>query len=341
MTRRASRGGYRRGPVAPKPYDFVSFPKRVMRQEVPGHHVLDPTLLTGTLTFHLRPVTPLFISSGQVALSEDLGLPPGRVVQAHYRIDGRLAIPASSLKGTVRSIAEAVSASCLGVTRASRRDLPDTFRRACTRCAACPACTLFGMGGNEAYLGQVRFEDALLQEGETMVYRLPALYRPRPGATVYRDRTRRYKGRKFYKHRRPSPADKGGESEVIRPDSLLSGQVIFTNLTPDQLGLLLYALGLERRFLIKLGGGKPACLGSLLIEPARLVLRDEREAFLSNENIAQVETIWEGKDLNTQVRQYIADARQSGYILARQAEELERVLRFDPNALPECPAGAY
>ena len=341
MVKRSSRGGYRRGPVASKPYDFVPFPQKVVRHKVPGHHVLSPDLITGTLTFHLQALTPVFVSSGQAALSEDLGLEPGGVVQAHYRIDGRLAIPASSLKGAVRSIAEAVSASCLGVTRASRRDLPGAFRRACTHRAACPACTLFGMGGNEAYLGQVRFEDAFLRDGETMLYRLPPLYRPRPGAPVYRDRNRRYKGRKFYKHGRPHQASKGGESEVIRPDSVLVGQVIFVNLTPEQLGLLFYALGLERRFLLKLGGGKPVCLGSLLTEPVRLVLRNEREAFLGDEHAAQAEAAWEGEAINAKVGRYINDARQSGYILAQQAQALERVLRFDPNALPECPSGAY
>ncbi len=338
MAKRPPRGGYRRSPV---PYEFVPFPEKIIRREVPGHHVFRPDLLTGILIFHLHTKTPLFVSSGQVALSEDLGLQPGGVVQAHYRIDGRLAIPASSLKGAVRSIAEAVSPSCLGVTRARRRDLPDAFRRSCTHHAACPACTLFGMGGKEAYLGQVRFEDVFLQEGGTMLYRLPPLYRPRPGAPVYRDRSRRYKGRKFYKHGRPRQADKGGESEVIRPDSLLVGQVAFTNLTAEQLGLLFYALGLERRFLLKLGGGKPVCLGSLLVDPVRLVLRNEQAAFLDDGHDAQVETIWEGDVLNTGVRQYINEARQNGYILSQQAEVLERVLRFDPNALPECPTGAY
>ncbi len=341
MAKRPPRGGYRRAPY--DAYDFVPFPKNVKRDKVPGHHIIHPDLLTGILTLHLHTVTPLFISSGQVVLSEDLGLKPGGVVQAHYRIRGQLAIPASSLKGAVRSIAEAVSPSCLGVKRPRRRDLPDAFRRPCTRRAACPACTLFGMGGNKnkAYLGQVRFEDALLQEGGTMLYRLPPLYRPRPGAPVYRDRNRRYKGRKFYKHGRPRPAGKGGESEVIRPDSQLIGQVAFTNLTIEQLGLLFYALGLEGRFLLKLGGGKPVCLGSLRTEPVRLVLRDERAAFLGDTHDTQVETIWQGNALNTEVRRYITEARQNDYILSQQAEALERVLRFDPNALPECPTSAY
>ncbi len=330
------------GPMVPKPYEFVSFPDQITRREVPGHHVLNAELHTGVLTFHLRTLTPLFVSSGQAALSEDLGLRPGVVVQAHYRIGNWPAVPGSSLKGAVRSVAEAVSASCLGVTRVNRRDLPDIFQHSCTRQAACPACILFGMGGNEAYLGQVRFEDARLQgEGRTIIYRLPALYRPRPGAPVYMDRNRRYKGRKFYKHGRPRPASEGGESEAIRPDSLLIGQMAFTNLTTDQLGLLFYALGLEGRFTLKLGGGKPACLGSLLTEPAQLAMRNGREAFLGGSGPVPAEATWEGEALAAEVQRCMTSARRSGCILSRQAQELERVLRFDPDRLQECPTGAY
>jgi len=330
------------GTVAPKPYEFVSFHDQVVRQAVPGHHVLRPDLHTGVLTFRLWTLTPLFVSSGQVALSEDLGLPAGQVVQAHYRIGDRPAVPASSLKGAVRSVAEAVSASCLGITRVNRRDLPDVFSRPCTRQAACPCCTLFGMGGSEAYLGQVRFADALLQEGgQMMVYHLPALYRPRAGAPVYLDQRRRYKGRKFYKHGKPHATAQGGDSEVIRHGSLLSAQVAFTNLSDEQLGLLLYALGLGGSFRLKLGGGKPASLGSLETKPLRLVLRNSQQAFLNGDSTVQAETVCEGEALVAKVHSYITTARKSGYILKQQAEELEQVLRFDRKTLSECPTGIY
>lgn len=46
-------------------------------------------------------------------------------------------------------------------------------------------------------------------------------------------------------------------------------RVSFENLTPGELGLLLIALGLgEPRWYPKLGGGKPACLGTIeVVEP--------------------------------------------------------------------------
>lgn len=325
-----------------KPYGFIPFPDKINRQPVPGHNHLKPDLFCGALTFYVRALTPVFVSSGQMALSEDVGLGAGIVVQAHHRLNGLPTIPASSLKGVVRSVVEAVSASCLGVSRRiDRRSLPDDFSRPCTRKAACPACTLFGMGGtHESYLGQVRFEDAPLREGQTELYRLPALHRPHPESLFYKDRNGRYKGRKFYKHSNPHPAERGGESEVIPPGSLLSGQITFTNLTKNQLGLLFYSLGMESRFHLKLGGGKPVGLGSLRVEPLQLVMYNGREAFLEGENEAS-ERVWEGQDLMQQINGYITDAKQSGYILAPQAQELEKVWHFDKNDLEECPTGIY
>lgn len=325
-----------------KPYGFIPFPDRVTRQPVPGHNHLKPDLFSGALIFHIHILTPVFVSSGQMALSEDVGLGAGIVVQAHYRLNGLPTIPASSLKGVVRSVAEAVSASCLGISRRiDRRSLPDDLTRPCTRKAACPACTLFGMGGSrESYLGQVRFEDAPLREGQTELYRLPALYRPHPESLFYKDRNGRYKGRKFYRHGNPHPAERGGESEVIPRGSLLSGQIAFANLTKHQLGLLFYSLGLENRFQLKLGGGKPVGLGSLSVEPLQLVMYNGREAFLEGEGGAS-EVVWEGQDLMSQINSYITDARQSGHILTRQAQELERVWHFDEDALEECPTGIY
>lgn len=328
---------------ADKPYDFVSFPdKPVRREKPPGHHVFNPELFHGELFFQLRTLGPLFVSSGQAALSEDLGFRRGDVVFAHYRINSRLAIPASSLKGTVRSVVEAVSASCLiGVPKFEARSLPEFLRYSCTRSDfICPACILFGKGGSEAYLGQVSFEDALLEEGRTVLYRLPVLHRPRIEAPLYRDRNRLYKGRKFYKHGNPRPAERGGESEVVSPGSVFSGGLSFKNLTEEQVGLLFYGLGLEGRFWLKLGGGKPACLGSLVIEPLRLVFYKGREVFLGGGD-GDLEIKFEGEALKVQIQKFITIARQKEYILVRQAEELEGILRYDPGILAECPIGIY
>jgi len=144
-----------RGPIYPKPYDFISIPNAIRRQKTPGHLMLKPELNTGSLLFNLRTKTPLFINSGQVALSEDVGMRAGGIIQAHYKIGDKLAIPASSLKGAVRSVAEAVSASCLSGKRTSPRELSGDFRRSCTNTSACPACILFGTGGKDGCMGLV------------------------------------------------------------------------------------------------------------------------------------------------------------------------------------------
>ncbi|MCZ7672176.1 MAG: RAMP superfamily CRISPR-associated protein [Chloroflexi bacterium] len=75
--------------------------------------------------------TPLHISSGSYALTEDLGLRAKNVVRDLYKVtvNGQKlpAIPGSTLKGAARSVVEAVTHSCVGVTR--ERDLPRGVNR--------------------------------------------------------------------------------------------------------------------------------------------------------------------------------------------------------------------
>jgi len=323
----------------PKRYDFISLPDSVIRQKVPGHSLLKPDLYTGTLEFILKTLTPVFVSSGQVALSENLEMSPGSVIQAHYRIGDRMAIPGSSLKGAVRSAAEAVSASCLSITRASHRDLPDAYRIDCTPLAACTACILFGMSGRgrEAYLGHVHFHDAILQKERKRIFLMPALFRPRPESSFYRKPSRKFKGRKFYKHYRPNEDHRGVESEVILPESLLSGKVEFTNLTKGQLGLLFYSMGCGEHIQLKLGGGKREGLGSLITEPKRLILSAVKESFLIGPDKTAIST-YENAELIELVQQFITTAKQNNLILNKQAGELESLLHFNPDKLENVPS---
>jgi len=333
-----SPGGYG-GQRPPKTYDFISLPDSVIRQKVPGHNLLKHDLYTGTLEFVLRTLTPVFVSSGQPALSESLGMNQGGVIQAHYRIGDQIAIPGSSLKGAVRSVAEAVSASCLNITRASHRDLPDAFNIGCTTDAACTACILFGMSGRgrEAYSGHVHFHDAVLQKGRTRLFRMPALFRPRPESSFYRKPSRKFKGRKFYKHYRPNEDRRGVESEAILPDSLLAGKIEFTNLTESQLGLVFYSMGCGTRIQLKLGGGKPKGLGSLETEPKRLILNSVPDSFLIGPDKSAIST-YENAALIERIQRSIISTKQSKFFLNKQAEELEKLLHFNPDTLEDVPS---
>ncbi len=103
------------------PYNFV----RILTKSRPENHVLGNCPppphdryvgLTGRITCKVETVTPLFISDSHAIEEEIVKDGRGRE-RAHYtyrffQLDGKPAIPASSLRGMVRSVFEAVTNSC-------------------------------------------------------------------------------------------------------------------------------------------------------------------------------------------------------------------------------------
>lgn len=98
------------------PYNFVRF----INQPRPKNHVLGECPppphdryvgLTGRITCRVEALTPLFISDSH-AVSEDAN---GHRTYRFFQVDGQPALPASSLRGMVRSVFEAVTNSCLAV----------------------------------------------------------------------------------------------------------------------------------------------------------------------------------------------------------------------------------
>ncbi|WP_217267332.1 RAMP superfamily CRISPR-associated protein [Thermanaeromonas sp. C210] len=164
-----------------KPYTFVPLlPVRPEdRREIVPHNRLDGRRWTGKLVLELEVVTPLHIGSGSLRL---IG---GQPVQTFLRRGETPVIPGSSLKGAVRSLAEAVARSCLAQSPArsvARLDnaFPPGVRTQCTEEAACITCRLFGFTGNDkGYRGRVMFgEFRPAGEVELTVARLPALEQP-------------------------------------------------------------------------------------------------------------------------------------------------------------------
>ena len=100
----------------PNPYDFVPFepnpPQRHCPPQTQG--TFDPNLYTGELICLLETETPLFIH-----LEQERGTTRPR---RFYQRSGKIVIPATSLKGMVRSVAEVVSNSCLRVVSLKRSD---------------------------------------------------------------------------------------------------------------------------------------------------------------------------------------------------------------------------
>ncbi|MCS6861433.1 MAG: RAMP superfamily CRISPR-associated protein [Abditibacteriales bacterium] len=262
MRREEQRGGWQ--PPLPKPYAFVPLPdERSDLRQPPGHDRY--TQLSGRIEGIITALSPVHIASGNIELT---GRQPS-LVKAHFRCGGKPTIPGSSLKGAMRSITEAISnpPSCARITKARFDSLPRVASPCRDKEKLCLACRLFGA---MSYLGRVRFRDASLLEGATEIVTIPSLFAPRARERVYFT-GRRMRGRKFYKHGLADGAPARGNVpiEVCPKGSQFGLQVDFENLSRDELGLLLVALGQgDPPLFPKFGGGKPACCGSVRIEVA-------------------------------------------------------------------------
>lgn len=315
-----ARRDYGGPPPQPKPYGFVSVTReKIPRQRPTGHDDFEPGLVSGTMVGVITALTPVHVASGQIELT-DKREPP--LVKAHVRVGDRPVIPGSSLKGSIRSIVEAISASCIRITRA-RRDQQPREAVACQNLdQLCVACRMFGALG---YQGQVRFSDAVLRGNRTEIIEVPSFYAPRPRERLYYEGGQ-IKGRKFYEHGKLARGNVPIEACPVGSHFDFSAQ--FDNLSPAELGLLLIALGQgEPRLRPKLGGGKPACCGSIEIAITGLKVVDMAAAY------AQYDAAPVDADVNT----YLTAARE--LVLSDQLQELAHLLRYPSER--ECPDRNY
>jgi CRISPR/Cas system CSM-associated protein Csm3 (group 7 of RAMP superfamily) len=306
-------------PPLPKPYAFVPLPSHTRQQPPVGHQRYQQ--LTGTLQASLVARSPVHVASGLLEQTEDRQYP---LVKAHFRTGGRLAIPATSLKGCIRSILEAISPSTVTISRA--RPLPREAEPSRSPDWLDVAQRLFGSLG---YQGQVRFSDAVLEEGQREIVPTPQLFRPRPeSVSTYFDGSR-VKGRKFYMHGRLAGGDL--PLEACSVGSRFSFRMDFENLTGGELGLILFAFGLgEPRLWPKLGGGKPACLGTIEMVATRVERVDLRQAY----------TDFDITTIPLEIPQLLEAARQERLVLDDQLRQLADVLRW-PREDRSCPDRSY
>ncbi len=310
-------------PPLPKPYDFVPLPEGNIPLEAPaGHHRYAADRYSGTLTGYIIARSPVHIASG--ILEQVPGDRQYPLVKGHFRTGGVPAIPATSLKGCIRSIVEAISRSSIQVTRARLIDRELLPGRSPAHLDI--AQRIFGALG---YQGPVRFADAPLLQGKMITVPTPQLFRPRPEAmdTYFDGRTPR--GRKFYMH---GQLAKGNlPLEACEAGSRFDLRLDFSNLTPGELGLILIALGLgEPRLWPKLGGGKPACLGTIEVVDVTLAAFTGAAAY----------TEFDASAAPLDVAPLIAAARAEGLALEPQLKRLAETLRW-PREDRECPDRSY
>ena len=266
------------------PYSFVPLGEPPRRTRPPGHDHFSGH--SGQLDCALTMRTPLFIyGTNTAAPAEANGAPGHDVVDFPTLPDGRPVIWGTAIRGVLRSVAEAASASCLTLFDGHyerwavdyRDRLPPAFRRCDNPEHLCPSCRLFGTVGaaRSGHAGLVRVGDAALRDGSPGLsdrITLAPLQSPKPHhAAFYLSAEGSIAGRKFYHHRPQGPIVSIERSRYTRtvqplaPGATLDFRLHYHNLSDDDLRLLLFALVLEPGLGHKLGMGKPIGMGSVTL----------------------------------------------------------------------------
>lgn len=324
---------YTKGSQQPaKPYFWVQLRGRPHRQSPAGHERFIG--YSGRLDLQLEVVSDyLFVGSGGIAVQS----PNGRGLRAYYtfaRRNERLIVPATSIKGAVRSIVEAISNSCVPL-RGRKERVPDNHQPCRDPGKLCPACRIFGTTG---WRGHAYFSDAEpVGDLKPEIVKIADLWQPRAA-----------QGRKFYHVGRFQTLDSRPEKnhrfiEAVPRGSRFSTVLSFENMSAAEMCLILAALGLSlsdggqvaSSFPIKLGGAKPRCLGAVSVTPQRLVLVREGSDLI--------------KDLiqggaRQQLQEWLRTWLRACDLLDRSSwEEFRRQCQQNaaPRADRSCPEGVY
>jgi hypothetical protein len=247
------------------PYNFVRSDKPMPRGKPNEHHRLSGR--SGLIRCTLKTITPIFTP----AFAARSQTSPSNL--RFFRINNQPALPGSSLKGMVRSLAEAISNAS--------SPFNDRVHPPCRSARElCPVCRLFGyLRGSEVHAGHVSISDALVEEGYELgnFITLKELSSPKPKRHLpfYEDAARE-RGRKFYYHQAhvqttdDIPTENRPTFRNVRIEPLLKGVFHFTvrywNIGDTELGLLLHALELPPELYHKLGMAKPLGLGTVRVD---------------------------------------------------------------------------
>ena len=313
------------------PYRWVRVSDRAVEHDAPGyHHRLSG--LSGRLWCELEALTPVFIGAG-----DGTG---GFVRHAHNR---QPYIPATSLKGVIRSLAEIVGNAAVPFPKDKVRvDERHQLAKAWTQNGLLDiAARMFGyLDGDNLFAGLVCFSDAELagvhpQPNRWKQYEV-AVGQPKPAHRAFYPGTDR---RKFYHHH---PGAEGlvhphaGITQTAKvrpapPGTRFRFTVDFANLRDTELDLLLYCLVLEEQATVtltpatlgrgadregvmlqgplrhKLGGAKPHGAGSVRLRVGKLEARADPAARYRGRDAVEV---WDGARVDEELRRRTAPFRE-------------------------------
>ncbi|WP_416175486.1 RAMP superfamily CRISPR-associated protein [Clostridium sp.] len=231
--------------------------------------------LEGKINLKLETLTPVHVSSGKYNVDDDKV-----VYKVNMRNNGNVVIPATSIKGCIRNIAEAVSYSCTqGFDKKINKDKISVNKKDYNNCII---CNMFGAMGAKS---KVRFSDFKMESGKTQILSLPKSFDPKPESKFYYDENGKYKGYKFYKHGINGIQIQGSiPYEYISSGSQFTGDVMYENLTEEQLELLCFSLGLSGDISPKIGYGKTFLYGSVRFYSEDEKWKDIAETYKNNKD---------------------------------------------------------
>ncbi|NJM71976.1 MAG: CRISPR-associated protein [Scytonema sp. RU_4_4] len=327
--------------LAPKPYEFVSFPKeRPNLQRPVGHHKYLSDRLHGTLYLTLKVQTSLHVSTGVVVMGSDIGSRIPLIKTMIQGVDQKLTIGGSSLKGCIRSVYEAITNSTLAVITSKYRSQIPTERLPCrNKEQLCPASRVFGALD---WQGLLDFNDAKCESMGFSTGFMPSLYRPRPDETSAYFIQGRVAGRKFYYHTIRA-IDKGQNTGIpvqqAAREYTFKTKLHFKNLLPEELGTLFIVLGQDSKnpIALKVGGGKPVGMGTMTVTVEKILQAQNLRQRYSSYNLNDSDEIT-GDKLQQFIQKNIQTAH-SRLIQKPQLEELTAVLRYPTDREP--PSGMY
>ena len=299
------------------PYRWVTVSKNPVQYEVPNyHHALRG--LSGRLWCELEALTPLIIGDGRGS---------GEFVRHEH--DDCPYIPATSLKGAMRSLAEVVGNAAVPFPKISV-DPPHALVQARSNTGQFDtvARTFGYLNGCHVFAGLIRFSDAKIIKEPLPWNQWPkyevVVGQPKQRHTAFYPEKNK---RKFYHHH-------PGAEELTRsnirqtalvkpapPGTRFSFKVDFNDLRTEELNLLLYCLALEEQATVtlgkqalgpdaqggvtlngplhhKIGGAKPHGGGSVHVCITKMQLRTDAAArYRGNDDVE----VWEEEALRCEL----------------------------------------
>ncbi|NES70871.1 MAG: CRISPR-associated protein, partial [Okeania sp. SIO2D1] len=266
-------------------------------------------------------------------------------------IDKNLIIQGSSLKGSIRSVYEAITNSSPGVINTNREYknfYPENYEPCKNKKSLCPASRVFGAMN---WQGLIEFTDAKCEEVNSIGF-MPSLHEPKieikdkqPNPNYF-DKNGKVIGRKFY-YNTNRAVDEGKDKGI--PVQQAGSQYIFTtklqfkNLKPEELGTLFIVLGLDSNYplALKVGAGKPVGFGTMTMEVTEAnILKNNQDlinrysSYISPENNHLT-----GEDLKQFIKKKIQTTHNSNLIDKTLLTELTEVLYYPTDREP--PEGNY